>query len=107
MNTLVVTVSKLMGGYNFSLSPKVRKELSGLFPGTSQLPLIHIAYDVNSDFEEIYGKIQNHILPFLTGVETEQLSHKIQRVEFIDPGIDKPIYTINLSHVEETESVPG
>ena len=107
MNTLVVTVSKLMGGYNFSLSPKVRKELSEMFPGSSHLPLIHIAYDVKSDFEEINGKIQNHILPFLTGVEMGQLSRKIQRVQFIDPSIGTPLYTINLSNVEETELVFG
>ncbi|MFN0035294.1 MAG: hypothetical protein ACKVUS_09510 [Saprospiraceae bacterium] len=101
MNTLVVTVSKKMGGYNFGLSPKVRREVAEMFPGSFQLPLIHIAYDVKSDFEEVYGKIQNHILPFLTGVETEQLSQKIQRVRFIDPSTGHPIYTLSLSHVEE------
>lgn len=101
MNTLVVNVNKQIGGYNFSLSPKARKEVIDLFPGAFQLPHIFISYDTKFDFEGIYGPVEKHILPVLTGVETDQLSSKIQRILFVDPTNNMQMHTILLSNVKE------
>lgn len=96
METLIVNVSKQIGGFNFSLSPKARKEVVEMFPGALQLPHIFISYDTTADFTGIYGPVEKHILPVLTGVETDQLSRKIQRILFVDTISNSTLHTIQL-----------
>ena len=105
---LVVTVNKQSSGYYFGLSPKVRKAISEQLPGALPLSHIFIAYDVKNDFEEMYGHVEKHLLPVLTGVELDALSGKVTSIHFVDPNDDKkPIYIIEMPHVEETEFISG
>jgi hypothetical protein len=106
MGTLIINVAPQIGGYNFSLSPKARTELQSLFPGSVQVRHIYVSYDTNWDFEQMHGRVEGQILPFLTGVDVQALAEKFDRVTFVDPTDREPQYIIQLTtHVQEEQSL--
>ncbi|MDX1912208.1 MAG: hypothetical protein SFV22_12005 [Saprospiraceae bacterium] len=107
MDNLIVTVNRQIDGYNFSLMPIVLKAISALYPGARPIKHIFIGYDIKSNFEEMYGNVGEHLLPFLTGVSMEELSKKIKTVTFMDPYQKEPVFTLSLKNVKKAESVPG
>ena len=104
METLVINVSPQPGGYNFGLSPKTRKVLMALFPDAIQVRHIYVSYDVKWDFEQMHGKMEGQILPFLTGVDLKNLAKHFQKVKFINPVTNAEEYVIPLNtYVEEAQ----
>lgn len=107
MKDLVISVSQQIDGYNFSLSPKMRKEMSALFPHASLLPHIFISYESKLDFEGVYDRVEKHILPFLTGVELNELAKYFDRVVFLDNDSNTRREIALNAYVEENKLVLG
>lgn len=106
METLVITVNPQIGGYNFSLSPKVRKELQVLFPDSVQVRHIYVSYDTKWDFEQMHDRVEGQILPFLTGVDLSRLADKFNKVTFVNPTSHETEYEIALiAYVQEEQSL--
>lgn len=104
MQTLIINVAPQIGGYNFSLSPRVRSELQALFPDSVQVRHIYVSYDTKWDFEQMHGRVEGQILPFLTGVNVQALAEKYDQVAFVDPATRNPQYIIQLTaHVQEEQ----
>ena len=106
MESLVINVNPQLGGYNFGLSPKVRKNLLAFFPDAIQVRHIFVSYDGKWDFEQMQEKVKGQILPFLTGVDLKNLATHFQRVVFVNPAIDSEEYVIPLeTNVQKAELV--
>ena len=96
MADLIVSVNPQLDGYNFGLSPKVRRELSGLFPDALLVGHLFVSYETKWDFKALRDRIEEHILPFLTGVELKNLAKHFQRVVFFNPATSLTEHTISL-----------
>ena len=106
MTDLIISVNPQLDGYNFGLSPKVRRELSGLFPNALLVGHLFVSYETKWDFEALRDRIEEHILPFLTGVELKELAKYFKRVVFFNPATHSEEHTISLeAYVEENQLV--
>ncbi|MBN8684488.1 MAG: hypothetical protein J0L99_17695 [Chitinophagales bacterium] len=101
MNTLMIDVNRQIGGCNFSLSPQTRRLLTEYFPDATPLTHVFISLDAKQEFSAFQPRIEKHILPFLTGLEIETLSQKIDNVRFMNSLDNQEIYSFALPHVQE------
>ncbi len=83
-----------MDGYNFSISPSIRKLIRGWFPDSHPANNIFVAYDTKSDFEGYYGKLENYIYPALLGIDNKSdLNKKVDEILFVDTQTGKVLHT--------------
>lgn len=83
MNILPISVTNQAGGFTLSLKPLVRRELQETFPHTDALPSIFVSRTNAQDFETLYGRLLEHLVPALTGLSADQL-HQINQILFVD-----------------------
>ena len=85
MESIKINVNKQIDGYNFSIAPSLRQLLKSWFPDAHPANNIFVAYDVNSDFELYYGKLESYIYPALLGISNKsELRKKTDKILFID-----------------------
>ena len=70
-----------------------------MYPSVSPLSLIFVTYENSKSFKDIYGRIEKHILPFLTGLEMTELQNLTDRVSFIDTSTNTLLYEFVLKNV--------
>jgi hypothetical protein len=95
MKSVVILVGKQMDGYVFSISPATKESIKRLIPSAYPANRIFVAYDTKSDFEDHFGKIENHIFPLLLGVQNTEDLEKITEIEFIDPLSGEVLHKFN------------
>jgi len=107
MKDLVIDVHKQTGGINFSFSPKVKRELSALFPGKPSLTHIFVFIeDRNWEVKDVYERVEKYFLPFLTGVEIAELANHFECIVFYAPFTRSVVYKTPLNaYVEESQLV--
>ena len=84
MTSLKINVNKQLDGYSFSIAPSVREFIKKIFPNAHPANNIFVAYDIKSDFDLYYGKLENYIFPALLGIDNNNDLKKIGEIEFID-----------------------
>ena len=107
MDTLKIYVSRQLDGFNFALMLSTRREITKKYPTANPIGLIYIATDTKEDFEEIYGRIENHLLPLLTGLDVKELQIFVLKIQFIDTVTNNLLYEYTLKNVEEKQPLPG
>jgi hypothetical protein len=96
MENLTINVSKQLDGFTFSLTPLTRQTIQKEFPSANPIQSIFVAFDVKSNFEQLYGKIQKYIYPALTGIpDNNDDFKKIEKIKFVDPLTNKELYSFS------------
>lgn len=80
---LIVVVSQDSDGYTFTLTTSSKEIILSKFPAARPVRSVVVGYDVRQDFEMMYSKIENHILPALTDLTEEQLN-QLGQVSLVD-----------------------
>ncbi len=94
MDAIKINVNKQMDGYTFSIAPSVRDLIKGWFPNVHPANNIFVSYDIKSDFEVYYGKLETYIYPALLGVENQsELNKKINEITFVDTQRGNVLHT--------------
>jgi len=91
MENLTINVSKQIDGFTFSITPLTRQTIQKEYPSANPIQSIFVAYDVRSNFESLYGKIQKYIYPALTGIPEDVTTRN--KVKFIDSLTHKELYS--------------
>lgn len=94
MNSIRINVNKQMDGYSFSITPSIREIIKKLFPNAHPANNIFVGYDMRSDFEMYYGKLENRIFPVLLGVDNENDLKKIDEIQFVDTPSGKVLHKV-------------
>ena len=85
MEAITINVNKQMDGYTFSIAPSLRQLIKRWFPNSHPANNIFVAYDIKSDFELYYNKLESYIYPALLGVDNQkELNSKVDEILFID-----------------------
>jgi hypothetical protein len=100
MNAIKINVNKQLDGYSFSITPSIRETIKRLFPGSHPANNIFVAYDIKSDFEIYYGRLENSIFPALLGIDKESDLKKIEEIQFIDTQTGKTLHKVTSSDQE-------
>ena len=94
MNTIKIRVSKQMDGYTFWTLPSARQIIKNVSPNFRPANTIFISYDLGSDFEHYYGKLESIIYPALLGIDNQsELAEKVDEIQFIDTENEKVIHS--------------
>lgn len=94
MEAIKINVNKQMDGYTFSITPSIRQMIKDWFPNSHPANNIFVAYDIKSDFEVYYGKLESYIYPALLGVDSQnELQKKVNEIQFIDTQTGKVLHT--------------
>ncbi len=94
MDTIKINVNKQLDGYSFSISPSIRQSIRQMFPDAHPANNIFVAYDIQSNFEDYYGKMEEYIYPVLLGIDNkEAIRKKINEILFIDTQSGKALHT--------------
>jgi len=92
---LIITVTKQMDGYTFSLSPKMRKKLLQAYSEAVPRNSLFVAFDVKEDFEQMLGSVLEHTIPILTGLEKE----KFKEIKYVDVSTGDKLHQITSANV--------
>ncbi len=93
MEAIRISVNKQMDGYTFSIAPSVRHLIKSWFPNAHPANNIFVSYDIKSDFELYYGKLESIIYPALLGVDNQsELKEKVDEIQFIDTQTGKVLH---------------
>ncbi len=76
---VIINVNKQMGGYTFGLIPESKWAIEEVY-GVTTSPNIFVAYDVKTNFKQYHAAISKHIIPFMLGLDSEQLSKVTARL---------------------------
>lgn len=82
MKDLKIYVQRDLDGFTFSLPMEEREYLIKEFNAEPSKG-IYISYDTKVSFEDIHGKVENHIYPMLLGVKEEDIKN-IGNIVFMD-----------------------
>ncbi len=94
MEAIKISVNKQMDGYTFSIAPSIREKLRSWFPNSHPANNIFVSYDLKSDFEVYYGKLETFIYPALLGVDNlSDLIEKINEISFVDTQTGNVLHT--------------
>lgn len=94
MEVIRINVNKQMDGYTFSIAPSIRQMIKSWFPDAHPANNIFVAYDVKSDFEHYFDKLEHYIYPALLGVDDEEeLQKKVNEIEFVDTQTGRVMHT--------------
>lgn len=105
---LRINISRQSGGYNFGLSPLTRRDIEARFKNAKPVVgHIYISARGDWDFGQMHNLLGTHVLPLITGLETEDLRFLADEAVFVNTMTDKIEYKLPISHVEETEPVLG
>jgi hypothetical protein len=98
MEAIRINVNKQMDGYTFSIAPSIRQLIKSWFPNAHPANNIFVAYDIKSDFEVYYGKLESYIYPALLGVDNQNdLNQKINEILFIDSQTGNVLHSYKVS----------
>lgn len=93
-----INVNKQMDGYSFSITPTIRKQIKSWFPDSHPANNIFVSYDLKSDFEGYYGKLESFIYPALLGINNQnELIKKVSEIFFIDTQTGKILHSYKIS----------
>ena len=93
MDAIQISVNKQLDGYTFSISPSIRALIKTWFPDAHPANIIFVSYDIKSDFENYYNKLEASIYPALLGIEKQSdLIQKIHEVRFVDTQTGKVLH---------------
>ncbi len=84
MDAIKINVNKQMDGYSFSITPSIREIIKNLIPNAHPANNIFVGYDIKSDFENYYSKLENYIFPALLGIDDNSDLKKIDEIQFVD-----------------------
>ncbi len=94
MEAIKISVNKQMDGYTFSIAPSIRELIKTWFPNAHPANNIFVSYDMKSDFEVYYVKLEAFIYPALLGVENQSdLNKKVNEIAFIDTQTGDVLHT--------------
>jgi hypothetical protein len=91
IDELIIYVVHQMDGYTYSLPPRSKQILTEKFDTLIPTGNILIPFGVHESFELIYGPLQEHIIPTLLGLPTQEIK-KIGKLTFLDPRTNTVIY---------------
>jgi hypothetical protein len=98
MEAIKIKVNKQLDGYNFSIAPPIRELIRRLFPNAKPANNIFVGYDIQSDFESGYSKIEAFIYPALLGVDNQaDLKKNFKEITFVDTQTGDVIHSLKLS----------
>ena len=98
MDAIKIKVNKQLDGYNFSIAPPIRELIRRLFPNAKPANNIFVGYDIKSDFESGYSKIEAFIYPALLGVDSQSdLKKNFKEITFVDTQTGDVIHSLKLS----------
>jgi hypothetical protein len=98
MEAIKINVNKQLDGFNFSIAPSIREMIRRLFPNARPANNIFVRYDIKSDFENNYSKIEAFIYPALLGVENQSdLKQKFKEILFVDPQTGNVLHSLKLT----------
>lgn len=98
MEAIKINVNKQLDGFNFSIAPSIRELIRSLFPNARPANNIFVEYDIKSDFENSYNKIESFIYPALLGIENKSdLKNKIKEILFVDTQTGNVLHSLKLS----------
>lgn len=98
MEAIKINVNKQLDGFNFSIAPSIRELIRALFPNARPANNIFVGYDITSDFESNYSKIEPFIYPALLGVEKQsELKKKFKEITFVDTQTGNILHSLKLS----------
>lgn len=85
MEAIKISVNKQIDGYTFSIAPSIRELIKRWFPNSHPSNYIFVSYDVKSNFEVYYTKLETFIYPALLGVDKQSdLTKKVNEILFVD-----------------------
>ena len=94
MNTIKIRVSKQMDGYTFWTLPSARQIIKNMSPNFSPANTIFISYDIGSNFEHYYSKLERIIYPALLGIDSQNdLIEKVDEIQFIDTQTEEVLHS--------------
>ncbi len=98
MGAIKINVNKQLDGFNFSLAPPIREMIRRLFPNSRPAVNIFVRYEIKSDFDNNFSKIESFIYPALLGVENQSdLKRKIKEILFVDTQTGNVLHNLKLS----------
>lgn len=98
MKAIKINVNKQLDGFNFSISPSIRDLIRSLFPNARPANNVFVEYDIKSDFENNYSKLEAFIYPVLLGIEKQSdLKQKFNEILFVDPQTGNVLHSLKLS----------
>jgi hypothetical protein len=98
MEAIKINVNKHLDGFNFSIAPSIRELIRSWFPNAQPANNIFVRYDMKSDFESNYSKLELFIYPALLGVESQSdLKQKVKEILFVDTQTGNVLHSLNLS----------
>jgi hypothetical protein len=96
MNTIQIDVSRQMGGFVFSISPLMERQIRQAFPEFQPIECIFVN-GTNNDFGQLQDRLEKHIFPALIGVEGKNsLKNKVKQVLFVETRNHKALHTIEI-----------
>jgi hypothetical protein len=98
MEKLTVLVGKQKDGYVFRLKPSSKRELLQERDLQDTVSSVFISYDTKHDFEQIHGRVWDHVITLLTGMSLNKLN-RIGGFVIVDPSMDQILYDSVAQHV--------
>lgn len=98
MEKLIVLVGKQKDGYVFRLKPSSKRELLQERDSQDTVSSVFISYDTKHDFEQIHGRIWDHIITLLTGISLNKLN-RVGGFVVVDPSMNQTLYDSVAQHV--------
>jgi hypothetical protein len=96
MEAIKINVNKQADGYNFSISPSIRKLIKSLFPDANPANGIFVSYDLRTDFDRYITQLERFIYPALLGIDKDtDLQPKIDEIHFIDTQTGEILSKLN------------
>lgn len=98
MEKLTVLVGIQNDGYVFRLKPSSKKELLLKRDLQDTVSSVFISYDTKRDFEQIHGRIWDHVITLLTGMSLNKLN-RMGGFAIVDPSTNQTLYDSVAQHV--------
>jgi hypothetical protein len=98
MEAIKIDVNKQIDGYTFSIAPSIRELIRSWFPDAYPANNIFVSYDVKSNFERHYGKLERFIYLALLGINDQsELNTKINEISFVDTQTGNVLHTYKVT----------
>ena len=91
MRKLSVLVGRQSDGYVFRLEPSSKRLLEQEGDPDGNVSSVFISYDTKHHFEEIHGRIWEHVITLLTGRSFDDLNHA-GGFAVVDPVTEETLY---------------
>lgn len=98
MSKLTVLVGMQSDGYVFRLEPLSKRLLEQQGDPDGTVSSIFISYDTKHHFEQIHGRIWEHVITLLTGSSFEDLN-RAGGFTVVDPVTNETLYDSVAQHV--------